>query len=103
MYYNDGDIMSKKINFRVMPKGYGKTSKEVREYINDLQDKLVKMSNLYFKMSERYEKLFNHYCLDIKRISKVNKAIEYVESFEYYIPEDNKEELIKILKGEDNE
>lgn len=79
MYYNDGDIMNKKINFKVMAKGYGKASKEVREYINALEDNLVKMTKLYFEMSDRYEKLFNHYCLDIKRISKVNKAIKYID------------------------
>ena len=28
------------------------------------------------------------------------KAIEYINSFDYYIPEDNKPDLLKILKGE---
>lgn len=31
---------------------------------------------------------------------RINKAIEYINSFEYYIPEDNKPELLEILKGE---
>ncbi len=34
---------------------------------------------------------------------KINKAIDYINSFEYYIPEDDKPDLLDILKGEDND
>ena len=32
--------------------------------------------------------------------SRNEKAINYIKSFEYYIPEDNKEELLNILGGD---
>lgn len=35
--------------------------------------------------------------------NRIEKAVEYIKSFEYYIPEDNKEELLSILQGEDYE
>lgn len=34
---------------------------------------------------------------------RIDKAIEYIKSFEYYIPEDNLPNLLKILKGSDKE
>jgi hypothetical protein len=33
----------------------------------------------------------------------INKAKEYIRSFDYYIPEDNKENIIKILEGKEDE
>ena len=56
----------------LLPKGYGKATKEVREYIHLLEN-------------------------------RIDKAIKYINSFEYYIPEDNIEELIDILRGGYNE
>ncbi len=37
--------------------------------------------------------------LELQR--RINETIEIVKSFEYYIPEDNKQELIEILRGID--
>lgn len=37
----------------------------------------------------------------IKEHSKVNNAIEYILNFDYYIPEDNKNELLNLLYGID--
>ena len=37
--------------------------------------------------------------LELQR--RINEIIEIVKSFEYYIPEDNKQELIEILRGID--
>lgn len=34
---------------------------------------------------------------------RVEKALEFIKSFEYYIPENDKEELIRILEGDDND
>lgn len=34
---------------------------------------------------------------------RINKAIDYINTFDYYIPEDNVSELLNILKGSDNE
>ena len=31
--------------------------------------------------------------------NNINKAIKYVKNFDYYIPEDNKPDLLKILKN----
>ena len=39
---------------------------------------------------------------ELSRYDK-DKAIEYIKSFEYYIPEDNLPNLLKILKGSDKE
>lgn len=87
MYYNVGDIMNDEIiSVRIMPEGYGKASKEVRDYILSLHDEIVELQQ------------------ELERLNNIIKeTTEYIESFEYYIPEDNKEELIKILKGEENE
>ena len=37
----------------------------------------------------------------IKEHKKVSNAIEYILGFDYYIPEDNKDELLNILYGID--
>lgn len=34
---------------------------------------------------------------------RIDKAIDFVDSFEYYIPEDDKEDLKYILKGGNND
>lgn len=34
---------------------------------------------------------------------KIEKAIDYIKSFEYYIPEDNVPELLEILGDKENE
>ena len=33
----------------------------------------------------------------------IKRAVEYIEDFEYYIPEDNVEELLDILKAKNNQ
>ena len=35
--------------------------------------------------------------------NRIKLCIKYINEFEYYIPEDNKQDLIKILKGDDHE
>ena len=88
------------ISVRILPNGYGKASKEVRDYILYLHDQIVELQ----QENERIEKEWKSKLDDISMLtSRISKAIEYIESFEYYIPEDDKEELIKILYGEDNE
>lgn len=53
------------------------------------------------------EELIDHLIANIKNGEKLLKRIElakeYINSFEYYIPEDNKPELYEILNGELNE
>ena len=39
----------------------------------------------------------------IKAKEQIDKAIEYIKSFDYYIPEDDKPKLLDILKGSDKE
>ena len=55
--------------------------------------------NLNIIVSE-YKREYDTVCMLSGRIVK---AIEFIESFEYYIPEDNKEELLKILEGKEHE
>ena len=57
---------------------------------------IIKALNIYGRIPEQWELLE-----EIEKLSNIiNKAIEYINSFDYYIPEDDKPDLLKILKGE---
>lgn len=95
------------MNFKVMPNGYGKVSKEVRDYIFKLEEENEKINNVIEILKETNHLLINQkykleYELDILG-NKIDKAIEYLEQpyrddFDY-----SKAELLNILQGEDNE
>lgn len=54
------------------------------KYLNMLESKVTELSMRNLELQRR-----------------INETIEIVKSFEYYIPEDNKQELIEILRGID--
>lgn len=54
--------------------------------------------------AKTFDDLLNNY-ISMKELifelqDKINNALLFITKFEYYIPEDDKKELIKILKGE---
>lgn len=54
--------------------------------------------------AKTFDDLLNNY-ISMKELifdlqDKINNALLFIANFEYYIPEDEKKELIKILKGE---
>ena len=105
MYYNNDDNMNDKIiSVRIMPEGYGKASKEVRDYILSLHDEIVELQ----QENERIEKEWKSKLDDVSMLtSRISKAIEWLDydNMENYFECPKKEmlELLSILQGEDNE
>ena len=61
----------------------------------------------YYIHMEEYKKVkelgehYKHLYSELKR--QKDEITEYIKSFEYYIPEDNKIELLKKIEGVDDE
>lgn len=72
------------------------TKKELSEKLQHVYKQLADIKEDYRKSIENNELLVK---IVAERDSVVDKAIEYINSFEYYIPEDNVSELLDILKG----
>ena len=88
-------------------------AEELIDYINNLQEETNKLTaesteweSKFYDLQEKcenYRKLKERYQIEKELYKSRNeKAIEYIKNFNYYIPEDNKEELIKILESEVN-
>lgn len=58
--------------------------------LNTIIDYIDKLENYGESVGERRNQLYD----------KIEKAIEFINSFDYYIPEDNKPELLDILGGD---
>ena len=70
MYYNDGDIMKDEIiSVRILPNGYGKASKEIRDYILHLHDEIVELQQENERLKEANAEL--------KAITKRPTPIDY--------------------------
>lgn len=77
--------MNKKINFRIVPCGYGKASKEVRDYITNLQQENERLKEDYNKAMDLVDKgVENSYKMLKDYKSRCEKAIEYIEDNTYY-------------------
>ena len=66
-----------------------KQYQDLLEYIEKFQKKV--------ELGEHYKHLYS----ELKK--QKNEITEYIKSFEYYIPEDNKNELLRMLGEIDNE
>jgi hypothetical protein len=111
--------MNNEIDFIIMPKGYGKASKEIRDYITNLQrenerlkmynDMLRKDIDSFLKDREKAEKEYKSKVDDIGKLtSNIYKAIKYINEndkfsniagcYEFYGDPD---ELINILEDKE--
>ena len=82
--------MNEKINFRIMPQGYGKASKEVRDYITNLQQENERLNEICIWKQEHEKELH----------TRIDKAIEYIENAGL---SNYEKELYNILQGSDKE
>lgn len=94
--------LDKKLNIKV--------NKELKEYLYMLVGK-----ELTYEDKEKILSYFNNLKQQNDRMKKkavfmmtilqwrIGKAIKYIKSFDYYIPEDDKAKLLDILKGSDKE
>ena len=94
--------LNKKLNIKV--------NKELKEYLYMLVGK-----ELTYEDKEKILSYFNNLKQQNDRMKRkavtmmtmlewrIGKAIKYIKSFEYYIPEDDKPKLLDILKGSDKE
>jgi hypothetical protein len=92
-----------------------------REQIIKLLDYITNLQEFYIDRTDKYQEILLK-CFELKKKISFNeksrrkmerslmkqietykqrnkKAIDYIKSFEYYIPEDNKEDLLNILGG----
>lgn len=97
---------------------------EFKKYFNEKQQEIEKLENdkrgmlvQLYKANQRSEYLQRscerkeEQMLDYRQEymeqedykARCNKALQFIQSFEYYIPEDDKTELINILKGGDED
>lgn len=93
MYYNVGDIMNDKIiSVRIMPEGYGKASKEVRDYILSLHDEIVELQqeNERLKLNHKQLKDIEKMAIsnskliqENERLKEANKILE--ENWKHYM------------------
>ena len=78
--------------FRIMPKGYNRASKDVRNFIDELYKELDSADDYARKLNHRICKLYN----------KINKAIEYINHTQNYGKEKclyvNGDDLLNILR-----
>jgi len=69
----------------------------------DQEIKKLKESSINGILMNDYNMLARDYKKATKKLEKlqqrIDKATEYINSFDYYIPEDNVPELLSILKG----
>ena len=64
-------------------------AEEIEDYINNLQKKA--------ELGEHYKHLYS----EVKK--QKDEIFKYIKSFEYYIPEEHKNELLRMLGEIDNE
>ena len=76
-------------------KDFGRTQfvREIQIQINDNKKKDKKIEKLQKKaeLADHYK----HLCSEVKK--QKDEIFKYIKSFEYYIPEDNKNELLRML------
>ena len=66
------------------------------DYITNLQEELKSANDSITWWSNRFNAVQRDY-EDYK--SRIDKAIEYIKEFEYYIPEDDVPKLLNIMQG----
>ena len=94
--------MNKKLNFRIMPQGYGKTSKEVRDYINNLQQENERLKDNIEWWKDRFfgqqEYDDSHRITAIEYRKRIDKAVLFINenNLDFY---PNEEKLLNILQN----
>jgi len=94
--------LNKKLNIKV--------NKELKEYLYMLVGKELtyedkeKILSYFNNLKQQNDRMKRKAVIMITMLEwRIGKAIKYIKSFDYYIPEDDKPKLLDILKGNDKE